>query len=528
MNRIYLQVTPIRRLIICVFLVLTTSVGAVDLDSLLTQSIGGRDGLDSVRAMDSYVARGRAFLNDLEGTFESCFLAPNKTYLKLETSLFTLIQAFDGQTAWQQDHAGQVTEMHGMERAEIMNGLYFDSFSHLIPGRIEGGRWYAGQDTVDGKPCHRVEHSPLHQDTITVYYDQATGYPILSHQTLDELPAETRFSDFRSVGGIMWPFHSSMTTVGAPLQIDFEYQEILVNQPVDPDLFCMKTITVINFSFPDNVKQTLVPAKYVGGHLYVEVRFGQRTVWMILDSGASATMIDQALVRQLGLKTKGSLPAKGMGGYIEIELFRIDSMRVGELEIYDVVVGAVELSNLAGALDEDLEFGGVLGYDFLSRFPILIDYQSPRITVFRPGDFRPPTGGAEIPFHLTLQVPTIRASLAGVVGNFIIDLGNPFGLLVHHRFTAANRLDTLLSNVEPLGMTVGGVGGQVDGRSALASSFSLGEVVLTSLRVILMDEQAGLAASTELDGNIGNLILEGFRVLFDYPGSRLVLLPTDK
>ncbi|MFH1686386.1 MAG: aspartyl protease family protein [bacterium] len=525
MTKILRQIAPAILCVATMALAWSPTALAVNVDSLLALTIGGRPALDSARTLRSYVVHGRATLNGLEGSFTGCFVAPDKTYLDLETTLFTLVQAYDGRIAWQQDHAGQITEIRGMERSELMNGLYFDSFSHLLPDRMEGGRRYVGLEAVDDRPCHRIDFYPLYHDTISLFIDRASGQTVLMRQTLDELPSETRYSDFRLVGGILWPFRTTMKTIGAPLQIEFEYREILVNQPVDPALFLMKRTEATNFNFPVEADSTVVPVKYIDGHLYAEVRLGQRRVWMILDSGASASMLDRQLTGDLGLEPRGSLPAKGMSGYETIDLIRLDTLAVGDLTLYGVTVGSVDLSNLAGGLESGLEFGGILGYDFLSSFPILIDYQRPQITIYRPESFHPAVGGAEIPFHLTLQVPTVRANLAGVPGDFIVDLGNPFGLLVHYPFVEQNRLDTLLHDVEPLGMTVGGIGGQVGGRTAMASTFSLGEVLLSSIRVILMDSEAGLAGSTELAGNVGNLIWEGFQVLFDYRSSRMILYP---
>ena len=69
----------------------------------------------------------------------------------------------------------------------------------------------------------------------------------------------------------------------------------------------------------------------------------------------------------------------------------------------------------------------------------------------------------------------------------------------------------------------GGVGGSVPGYSAFAASFAMGDVRIFSLRLLVTESSAGLAGSQQLAGNIGNLLLEQFRVLFDYKNSRLVL-----
>jgi len=71
------------------------------------------------------------------------------------------------------------------------------------------------------------------------------------------------------------------------------------------------------------------------------------------------------------------------------------------------------------------------------------------------------------------------------------------------------------------------VGGGIAGKSAYAASFALGGLRLTDLRVILPESGGGLSGSVELAGNIGNLLLGQFRVLFDYAAQSLVFYPSD-
>ena len=52
--------------------------------------------------------------------------------------------------------------------------------------------------------------------------------------------------------------------------------------------------------------------------------------------------------------------------------------------------------------------------------------------------------------------------------------------------------------------------------------FKIGDILIRSLRVILPEDSTGLSGSEEIDGNIGNLLLENFRVLFDYKRYRVI------
>jgi hypothetical protein len=74
---------------------------------------------------------------------------------------------------------------------------------------------------------------------------------------------------------------------------------------------------------------------------------------------------------------------------------------------------------------------------------------------------------------------------------------------------------------------VGGVGGGVSGRTAVAESFTFGGVVIEDLQLLLPDSTVGFAGSVELSGNIGNLLLQETRVLFDYSKQHLIFYDPD-
>ncbi|MBD3333865.1 hypothetical protein GF356_13530, partial [candidate division GN15 bacterium] len=170
-------------------------------------------------------------------------------------------------------------------------------------------------------------------------------------------------------------------------------------------------------------------------------------------------------------------------------------------------------------------FGGLIGYDFLSRFPVRIDYANRTMRVYNPEGFVAPDTGHVIPFDLTMQVPTITAEVLGTPGQFLVDLGNAFGLVIHPGFIREHGLKSLLSDIQSTDQWLGGMGGSLKGKTAYIAAFRMGDVLVSDLRVILPDSGSGLAASEELDGNIGNLVLENFSVLFDYPNHQIIIYP---
>jgi hypothetical protein len=144
------------------------------------------------------------------------------------------------------------------------------------------------------------------------------------------------------------------------------------------------------------------------------------------------------------------------------------------------------------------------------------------LTVYDPKTFTLTDSSQAVPFTLTMNIPTIQAELNGISGKYIVDLGNALGLIIHQKFAEEHDLEKKLADVREMRGEFGGVGKAVRGKSAYAATFSFGDVRITDIRVIIPSSSQGLSGSSELAGNIGNLVLENFSVLFDYADRRLV------
>jgi hypothetical protein len=255
----------------------------------------------------------------------------------------------------------------------------------------------------------------------------------------------------------------------------------------------------------------------------LEAKVNGRRFAFILDSGASTNFFEKSVLAIDDLRVVGSLAAMGVAGYDQVDIVETDSINIGDLVLLSQIGAAAEMRSLSLKWSGDVPFGGIIGYNFLSRFPVMVDYRLKQLTVYDPSEFVAPPGGYEIPFEYTKQIPTIEAELNGIPGKYIVDLGNAFGLIIHDEFFRANDLESSLDKFEDLPGLVGGIGGEVKARTALAASFKFGDIQLADIRVMLPGKAGGLAGSVELAGNIGNLVLQQFRVLFDYNRRRLVL-----
>lgn len=112
-----------------------------------------------------------------------------------------------------------------------------------------------------------------------------------------------------------------------------------------------------------------IPVQVSGSRVIVSVNFNNSTAAnMLLDTGASRTMISSRIARSLGLQSTGSGRGYGIGGMVTVSTARVDSVKLGEMERQNLLVMIHDFS-------PDPSYEGLLGFDFLSHFHMSLDLQ---------------------------------------------------------------------------------------------------------------------------------------------------------
>lgn len=107
----------------------------------------------------------------------------------------------------------------------------------------------------------------------------------------------------------------------------------------------------------------------------------------VVDTGASATVVGDELAAELGLPERERVIGRGAGGDVPMRLVGVRSLAVGGMEAHDLNCLVMDLAGLRERIGHRID--GILGYDFLSRFRVIIDYAARVITLV-------PTGTAPV------------------------------------------------------------------------------------------------------------------------------------
>lgn len=111
----------------------------------------------------------------------------------------------------------------------------------------------------------------------------------------------------------------------------------------------------------------VVPVLSAGRVTIVSVTLNQAVSGnLMLDTGATSTVISRRLASLLSLRPVGHAAAQTVGGVVQVSVAKLRSLKVGEAEATDLAVIIHDFSR-------DPRFEGLLGMDFLGRYRMGLD-----------------------------------------------------------------------------------------------------------------------------------------------------------
>lgn len=244
-------------------------------------------------------------------------------------------------------------------------------------------------------------------------------------------------------------------------------------------------------------------------------------VRILLDSGAEASVVHEALARRLGLAAAGTETARGAAGATSVTRFTGASLRLGPATLAGLTLYGTDLGPLAALAGAPVDL--ILGTEFFDSFVIDIDPDALRITLHPAGAFRPPVGAPAVP--LTRTADGIRAVPLGIEGREPVpatfDLGSSAPVALRPELWRPLGLDR---NRPSQPTPAGGVGGTQAARLVTLSHVAVGPLEARGVPAMLLPDRPD-GTRDAADANVGLPLLARARMIVDFCGSRLYLLP---
>ncbi len=282
------------------------------------------------------------------------------------------------------------------------------------------------------------------------------------------------------------------------------------------------------FISPPSHLLSTVPFRVLnGGIVVVRLKFGNYadSLNFIFDTGSGGISLDSSTCDRLQIKPKPSdKTIRGIAGIRNVSFVYNETLHLPSLTVDSLNFHVNDYSILTSVYGENID--GIIGYSFLNRYIVKIDYDSSKIYVFSKGPMKYPKGGyLSHPFIISLPVETATVrDNANITGRFYFDTGAGLCLLLSTDFVS----DSLLFNSKkrkPVATLAQGLGGKTDMRQTTVKDFRFGPYHFRNVPAYIFDDEYNITSYPSLGGLIGNDLLRRFNIILNYGRREIYLMP---
>ncbi len=248
------------------------------------------------------------------------------------------------------------------------------------------------------------------------------------------------------------------------------------------------------------------------------------TLNFVLDTGSGGISLDSTTADYLKLPSiKTEKTIRGIGGIKTVDfsndhILKFPGLPTPHLDFhindYDL------LTSVYG-----IRIDGIIGYSFLRRYIVRLDYDNLVIEIFSPGTFKYPRGGYLLkPNFSTLPLQSaVLTDERTIVSRFIFDTGAGLSFLLSKDFVDDSLVFKKSRKFYPT--QAEGLGGKRQMTIGVAKEVKVGPYKFKRVPVHVFEDEYNVTSYPLLGGLIGNDILRRFNVILNYPEQSIYLKP---
>lgn len=492
------------------------------------QAIGGRDAWQATRTA---YAKGKLNAFGLQGSLESWRRPPDKRSSTVSLGPITIKDWQSGDKAWRLDTGGKLIPLDGMDLEQALASGWFENERWLEPDQ-GGGKITKLPDVKDSLGSRTVlEITPPGGKPRRLEFDKQTGLLTRLIQRNDQVTVINTSSDYRKVGGTMLPFKSVQEVIGAAQNTATITVDSVAFADIPDDRFVPPTAAGLSpVTWLKTVNVARIPFEYRSNHVWVRASVnGGPPADFLYDTGASITVIDSAYAAKIGLQGAGHMQAQGAGSggsasFAQLEKLRLSTPDADGIELQNLKVAILNVNSVLSPFFWK-DCAGVIGFDVIVRFVNQVDFDNHNLFLYDPATFTYEGKGTAVPMTLAGHAPVVTVKVDGQYeGPARVDIGSGSMLDLHTPFVQKNDLIAKAKN--SISVMGGGFGGTFESKLARMKSLEIGPYKVDDPLVGLSTTTEGALASEDYAGNLGNQMLDRFRVTLDYERRKIYLEPS--
>src|SRR5208337_4440149 len=180
---------------------------AQDAAKIIEQSVKAAGGAKNLAKVQTVLIDGsiQAAEDTTPGTYSFRVKLPNRYYTEVRNGGKTVIEAYNGKSAWHEAEAGQIATLLGEQALEMEAAAQYYN-SHLLSlSKKKIGVAFKGTVSVRGHETYQVELTYPTGIQWEVFFDQLSHLVVGEKATLAGIPREIYYDDYRTTNGVKLP-----------------------------------------------------------------------------------------------------------------------------------------------------------------------------------------------------------------------------------------------------------------------------------------------------------------------------------
>jgi hypothetical protein len=248
------------------------------------------------------------------------------------------------------------------------------------------------------------------------------------------------------------------------------------------------------------------------------------TLNFVFDTGSGGISLDSSTVEEFHIKKeKSDKTIRGIAGMKKVDFAYHHSLKLPNLKIDSLDFHINDYDLLTSVYGVKID--GIIGFSFLRRYIVRIDYDSLQLEIYSPGNFKYPRGGYVLhPNFTTMPLP--RATMKdenNVTARFIFDTGAGLNALLSKDFVEDSNFISKHHRYFPT--QTEGLGGKKLMDMTLIKEINIGPYHFRNVPIYVFEDDYNVTSYPLMGGLIGNDILRRFNVILNYPDQLIHLKP---
>lgn len=229
---------------LCFLMVSSVNAQKVTVDEIVETYLENIGGAEKWKTVKSIKFTGKSAMQGMEFPVTRYGIAPNKMRMDIDIMGKTLVQAYDGETAW------MINPMQGSDKAQKMDEETTKEFAKeefedpFIDYKEKGNTvTLEGTEEIDGTETYKLKMVKKDGNESFYFFDKDDMVPIMIRNISNAGPmkgqaVDTYVSDYQEVDGLFTAF-TMKQTVGGQTVMEISTEKIEFNVELEDSFFSM-------------------------------------------------------------------------------------------------------------------------------------------------------------------------------------------------------------------------------------------------------------------------------------------------